>query len=157
MKALAFKRYKYLIYKYCPKFVKTFKKHPNKFDIRQFLVLLYNCVPNIKHYCSIDRLLKNVIVLQVEQVKIQLLCFIVIQKKENFLNEKNIKITKREHALKSFASTHNVEILNCFNLERKLKEIESTIKLKKMLSKLRGFTFLTTLIWVFKKIESKER
>ena len=81
----------------------------------------------------------------------------MIQKKENFLNEKNIKITKREHALKSFASTHNVEILNCFNLERKLKEIESTIKLKKMLSKLRGFTFLTTLIWVFKKIESKER
>ena len=70
----------------------------------------------------------------------------MIQKKENFLNEKNIKITKREHALKSFASTHNVEILNCFNLERKLKEIESTIKLKKMLSKLRGFTFLTTLI-----------
>ena len=57
-----------------------------------------------------------------------------------------MKITKREHALKSFASTHNVEILNCFNLERKLKEIESTIKLKKMLSKLRGFTFLTTLI-----------
>ena len=53
----------------------------------------------------------------------------MIQKKENFLNEENIKVTKREHALKSFASTYNVEILNSFNLEIKLKDIESTIKI----------------------------
>ena len=30
-----------------------------------FLVLLFDCVPNMKNYCSIDRLLKNVYFLQV--------------------------------------------------------------------------------------------
>ena len=128
LKALAFRRYKYLIYKYCPKFVKMFKKHPNKIDIRQFLVLLYNCVPNIKHYCSIDRLLKNV-VLQVGTSKNPTTLFYCDTKKGKFFEQKNIKITKREHALKSFASTYNVEILNSFNLEIKLKDIESTIKI----------------------------
>ena len=39
-KTLPFQKFKNL-YKYYPKFVKTFKKHPNKFDIRQFLFLLY--------------------------------------------------------------------------------------------------------------------
>ena len=34
-------------------------------------------------------------------------------KNVNFLNEKNIKITKQEHALDG--STYNVEILNSFN------------------------------------------
>ena len=47
-KTLVFKKFKQLLYKYYPKFVKTFKKHPNKFDIRQFPVLLYDCVPNMK-------------------------------------------------------------------------------------------------------------
>ena len=51
-KTLALKKFKHLLYKYYPKFVKTFKKHPNKFD----------CVPNMKNYWSIDR---NVNVLQV--------------------------------------------------------------------------------------------
>ena len=55
----------FLSYKYYPKFVKTFKKHPNKFDIRQCLGLLHNCAPNIKKYYSIDRLLKKVNILQV--------------------------------------------------------------------------------------------
>ena len=50
-----------------------------------------------------------------EQVKNQLLLHIVIQKKnETFLNQKNIKLTKRENAFKVFASTYNVEILNFF-------------------------------------------
>ena len=35
-KTLAFKKIKYLLFKYYPKFVKTFKKHPNEFDIRRF-------------------------------------------------------------------------------------------------------------------------
>ena len=39
------------------------------------------------------------------------------KKRENFLNEKNIKITKPEHSFKSFASTYNVEILISFNPE----------------------------------------
>ena len=48
-KTLAFKKFKHF-HKYCPKYVKTSEKHPNKFDIRQFLVLLYDCVPNIKDF-----------------------------------------------------------------------------------------------------------
>ena len=32
-KTLPLKTFKHLLYKYYPKFVKTFKKHPNKFDI----------------------------------------------------------------------------------------------------------------------------
>ena len=49
-KAVAFKKFKCLLYKYYPKFLKTFKKHPNKVNIRQVLVLLYDCVPNMKNY-----------------------------------------------------------------------------------------------------------
>ena len=37
-KTLVFKRIKHLLYKSYPKLVKTFKKHTNKFNIRQFLV-----------------------------------------------------------------------------------------------------------------------
>ena len=46
-----------------------FKKQPNKFDIRQFLVLLYDCVPSMKNYYSIGRLVKNLDVLEAETVK----------------------------------------------------------------------------------------
>ena len=69
-KTLVFKKFKQLSYKYYPKFVKTFKKHPNKFNIKQSLVLLYDCVSNKRNYYNIDRLLKNVNVLQVGAVKI---------------------------------------------------------------------------------------
>ena len=64
-KYLTFIKFKHLLYKYYPKFVKTYKQHPIKFDIRQFLVLLYDSAPNIKNYCSIERLLKYVNFLQV--------------------------------------------------------------------------------------------
>ena len=37
-KTLTFKKSEHLLYKFYLKFVKTFKEHPNKFDIRQFLV-----------------------------------------------------------------------------------------------------------------------
>ena len=43
--------------------------------------------------------------------------YIVIQISENFLNEKNVKITKRENAFKDFASIYNVKILISFNPE----------------------------------------
>ena len=36
----------------------------NRLDIRQFLVLLYDCIPNMKYLCSIDRLLKNANILK---------------------------------------------------------------------------------------------
>ena len=66
---------------------------------------------------------------------------------------KNIKITKREHAFKGFASTYNVEILNSFNPELQLKDTESPIKnkLKKLFSELGGFKFVTALVLVFFK------
>ena len=45
------------------------------------------------------------------------------------MNEKNIKITKRQHAFKGYASSYNVEILNSFNpeLKRKDTEIKNTL------------------------------
>ena len=46
-KTLVFKKFKRLLYKYYPRFVKTFKMHSNKFDINHFPVLSYDCVPNM--------------------------------------------------------------------------------------------------------------
>ena len=36
------------------------------------------------------------------------------QKSKFFLTEKNVQITKQEHDFKSYASTHDVEILGFF-------------------------------------------
>ena len=47
--------------------------------------------------------------------------------RENFLSEKNVKISKREHAVKGFASTYYVEILSSFNPELQLKDTESLL------------------------------
>ena len=47
-----------------------------------------------------------------------------------FLNEKNVKITKRAHAFKGYASTYNVKILNSFKPELKFKDTKSAIKNK---------------------------
>ena len=54
----------------------------------------------------------------------------MIQKKEHFLNEKHVKITKQKHAFKGYASSYNVEILNFFNPEQQLKDTESVVKSK---------------------------
>ena len=63
-------------------------------------------------------------------------------------NIENVKITKRSHAYKGCGSTYNVDILNSFNLELQLKNTESEIrdKLKDLLTELRGFKFVTTLV-----------
>ena len=70
-----------------------------------------------------------------------------------------MKVTKRVHDFKDYVSSSNVEILNSFNPELQLKETESAIKikLKKILFKLRGFTFVPVLGLVFKKIESEDK
>ena len=70
------------------------------------------------------------------------------------MNKKNINITKREHVFKGYARTYNVEILNSSNPELQLKNTESAIKSKliKLLTQLRSFKFVTTLVLVFKKI-----
>ena len=41
-----------------------------------------------------------------------------------------LKIRKREHAFKGFASSYNVDILNSFNSELQLKDTESAIRVK---------------------------
>ena len=80
----------------------------------------------------------------------------MIQKSENFLNDKNAKMTKWKHA---FKSSYNVEILIFFNPGLQLKNTESVIKSKliNLLSELSGFKFATTLVLVFKKIESEDK
>ena len=82
-----------------------------------------------------------------------------MKKSKHFLVKKNLKITKQEYAFKSYAITYNVEILNCFNPELQLGDTESAteIKLIKLLSQLRGFKFVTTLVLVFKMTESKDK
>ena len=112
----------------------------------------------MKNHQSIDRLLKNVDVLKVGTGKSQLLLYIA-KKNNDFVNKKNVKITKREHAFKDYASTYNVEISNSFNPKLQLNDTESSIKseLIDLLSKLRGFKFLTTLVLAFKKIESQDK
>ena len=63
-KTLAFEKLKRLLYKYYPKFVKAYRRQSNRLDIKQFLVLLYNCVLNRKRVWSTDKLLKNAKILK---------------------------------------------------------------------------------------------
>ena len=79
----------------------------------------------------------------------------MIQKSESFLNEKNIKITKRAHAFKSFASCYNAETLSSFNSE--LKDTGSAIRSKPAdsLPEIKSFKFVRKLVLVFKKIKSE--
>ena len=75
------------------------------------------------------------------------------------MKKRNVKITKREHAFKGFASICYVEILNSFNPELQLQGTESTIKSKliELLTELKYFKFMATLILVFKKIKSEDK
>ena len=70
-----------------------------------------------------------------------------------------MKITKRDHAFKGHESTYNVRILNSFNPELQLKDSQSAIEIKliELLTQLRGVNLVTTLVLVFKKIESKDK
>ena len=58
----------------------------------------------------------------------------------------------------AFESVYNVEMLNSFKPELQLKDIESASKSKliDLLSKLRGFKFVT-LVLVYKKIENEAK
>ena len=91
-------------------------ERPNKFDRRQFLVHLYDYVPNMKNCYSIDGLLKDVNVLQKGTTGNPASpLYKDTRKSEYFLSKKHIKITKREDDFQGFASTYNVGILNSFN------------------------------------------
>ena len=50
------------------------------------------------------------------------------KKSENILNTKNVKVTKRAHTFKGYASSYNVEILYSFNPKLQLKDTVSAIK-----------------------------
>ena len=67
--------------------------------------------------------------------------------------------TKQEHAFKGYASAYNIEVLNSFNPKLQLKDIESTSKsnLIELLTQLKGFKFVTTLVLVFKTIEIEDK
>ena len=77
----------------------------------------------------------------------------MIQKSENFLNEKNVKRTKQTHAFKGYASSYIIEILNSFNSELEREDTESAIKSKliELLTQSKSFKFVTTVVLVFKK------
>ena len=58
--------------------------------------------------------------------KVLIALYIVNQKKrQNFLDEKNAKITKPSHSYKGYASSYNVDILDSFNPELQLKDTKS--------------------------------
>ena len=69
------------------------------------------------------------------------------------MNEKNVKLTKRSHGFRDYASSNNVKILNPFNSKLELKYVESAIKNKliDLLSELKNFKFVAKLVLEFKK------
>ena len=69
------------------------------------------------------------------------------------------KITKRYHAFKGYVISYNVKILNCFNPELQLKDNESAIRNKpiNVLTELKVFKFVTTLVLEFNKIGSDDK
>ena len=69
------------------------------------------------------------------------------------LTEKNVKIKKWAHAFKGLSSSYNAEILDSFDPELQLKDTESAIKNKliDLLTQLKGFKFVKTLVLMLKK------
>ena len=93
---------------------KTFE-NPNNVDTKSVIT---------EHPNTLHKLSKTI-----RQVEKACSLYIVIQKSNNFLNEKNVKI-KQAHDFKGYASTYNVEVLNSINPELQLKDPESKIKSK---------------------------
>ena len=71
----------------------------------------------------------------------------------------NARITKQSPALKGYANSHNVEILKSLNPELQLKDTEPVIKSKliDLLTELKGFKFVATLVLELKKIQSDDK
>ena len=65
------------------------------------------------------------------------------------MNKKNVETTKESDAFKGWAIYYNVDILNCFNPELRLKDTKSAIKKKltDLLNELKGFKFMTAIVW----------
>ena len=115
----------------------SFFRKKNRKSVKQSEVIIYKPktfdIVDIKsditeHPKTSHKLSKTI--RQAEKVSSNSSLYSQTQKIENFLNKKNIKITKREHAFKGYASTYNVEILNSFNPKLQLRDTESAIKSK---------------------------
>ena len=65
---------------------------------------------------------------------------------------------KWSHAYRDYAGAFNAEILNSFNSELQLKDSEYSVrnKTKHLLDGLKGFKFMTSLVWEFKKMQSSD-
>ena len=74
------------------------------------------------------------------------------------MKEKIQKQQKWAHAFKTYASSYNVGHSNSLNSELQLRDTKYAVKtkLKKLLSNLRGFKFVT-LVAVLKNMESEEK
>ena len=97
------------------------------------MVLLHDCVPNLKHFLSADNLLKNCSILRVGMSKnLTTVSFSETTKLEIIFDEtmaiKNTKGTKRAHAFQNYAHSYNFKILNFITAELQLKIAEFTIK-----------------------------
>ena len=146
---------------------KKFRRKKNRKSVRQLKIITYQQKtfqnPNIvdiksvitKHPKTSHNFSKTM--RKGEKVDSKISLYSDTKKSETFLNEKTIKITA--HAFKGYASTYNVEILNSFNLELQFKDTEAVIKSKliEILTQLKVFKFVTTLVLVLKKIENKDK
>ena len=97
-------------------------KNPKIVDIKSIIIEhpknSYKLLKTIKQAKKVSSG-KNPTILYIEQ-----------KGKKFFLNEKNVKITKRSHGYRDYMSIYNVEILNSFNPELQLKDTEFTVKNK---------------------------
>ena len=89
-------------------------------------MVLYDCMPSMSQFLSVDKLLLNDSVSQLGIVRNPTtpLCSDTT-KREDFLTKKGpwkiFKNPKAFHACKDYESTYNVDILNSFNPELQLK------------------------------------
>ena len=75
------------------------------------------------------------------------------------MDAKSAKVTNRTHTYKRYASTYSIKILNSFYLELQGKDTEYAIrnKLLDLLTQLKRFKFVITLVLEFKKREIDDK
>ena len=80
-------------------------------------------------------------------------------KSKKYLDAKSAKVTNRTHTYKRYASTYSIKILNSFYLELQGKDTEYAIrnKLLDLLTQLKRFKFVITLVLEFKKREIDDK
>ena len=86
---------------------------------RQVLSLYWNITEHLKTSHTLFKTIR-----QAEKVSSNSSFYKDTKKSENVLNEKNIKITKRQHDFKGYTGTYNAEISIFFNPELQLKDTE---------------------------------